>query len=228
MRREIGERVDREQVDPGRRVRRAVGRAALQRRAELLRQAQQAEVVDVHLRLGDVGAAPRGDAEGAVDLGVVDDDVDLAADLPRQLGHRAAVGQVERHQRHLRQRRDVVEPRQLLPWLGMADPDDLGAGLHQRLDQRLADLGLAVGDEDLAELGVAGHLAQHLVVGHVFALLGRKSDQHRGAGAVEARADVDAHRLRACGDATSPCRWTITVGPASSRTRPSRHGSRSR
>ena len=85
-------------------------------------------------------------------------------------------------------------PRQLLPRLGMADPDDLGAGLHQRLDERLADLGLAVGDEDLPELRVAGHLAQHLVVGHVFALLGRKSDQHRGAGAVEARADVDAHR----------------------------------
>ena len=115
---------------------------------------------------------------------------------PGQFGHGAAVRQVERHQRHLRQRADVVETRQLLPRLGMADPDDLGAGLHQRLDQRLADLGLAVGDEDLPELGVAGHLAQHLVVGHVFALLGRKSDQHRGAGAIKARADVDAHRLR--------------------------------
>ena len=93
--------------------------------------------------------------------------------------------------------RDVVEPGQLLPRLGVADPDDLGAGLDQRLDERLADLGLAVGDEDLAELRVAGHLAQHLVVGHVFALLGRKSDQHRGAGAVEPRADVDAHRVHA-------------------------------
>ena len=72
VRRVVRERVDREQVDPRRGVRRAVGRAALQRRAELLRQAQQAEVVDVHLGLGDVGAAPRGDAEGAVHLGVVD------------------------------------------------------------------------------------------------------------------------------------------------------------
>ena len=58
---------------------------ARMRRAELLRQAQQAEVVDVHLGLRHVGAAARGDAEGAVHLGVVDHDVDLAADLAGEL-----------------------------------------------------------------------------------------------------------------------------------------------
>ena len=74
----------------------------------------------------------------------------------------------------------------------MADPDQVGAGLHQRLDQRLADGGFAVADQHLAEPGVAAHLAQHRVVGHVGGLRFGESDQHRLAGAVEPRADLDA------------------------------------
>eukprot|EP01136_Pigoraptor_vietnamica_P035479 Opistho-1_new@100762 len=193
VRREVAQRVDRQQVDPRRRARGAVDRAALERGAELLRQAQQAEVVDVHLGLGHVGATARSDAEGAVHLGVVDHDVDLAADGTGQLGHLAAVGEVQRHERDLRQRRDVIEPvAHLLPGLGMADPDDVGAGLHQRAHEGLARLGLAVGHQHLAELGVAGHFAQHLVVGHVGTPFSRKSNEDGLAGAVEPGADTHA------------------------------------
>ena len=60
------------------------------------------------------------------------------------------------------------------------------------LHQRLADGGLAVGDQHLAELRVAAHLAQHRVVGHVRSLLVGEGDQHRLAGAVQPRADLDA------------------------------------
>ena len=164
-------------------------------------------------------------------FGVVDHDVDLAADLAGQLADRAPVGEVERHQRHLRQGSDVVEAGPFLPRLGVADPHDLGPGLHQRLDQRLADLGLAVGDENLAELRVAGHLAQHLVVSHVRCLLRRKSDQHRGAGAVETRADTDArgglpHRP-AAGAGEGRWRGDIRYADARSRSAP-RRGARGR
>ena len=85
-------------------------------------------------------------------------------------------------------------PPSLLPRLGMADPDDVGAGLDQRRTMRLADRGLAVGHQHLAELRVAGHLAQHLVVGHVGAPFVRKSNQHGLAGAVEPGADAHARR----------------------------------
>ena len=51
------------------------------RRPEFLRQAQQAEVIDVHLGARHFDAAARGDAVGAMHLGGVDQDVDLAADF---------------------------------------------------------------------------------------------------------------------------------------------------
>ena len=78
------------------------------------------------------------------------------------------------------------------------------------------DRGLAVGDQHLAELRVAGHFAQHPVVRHVCAPFVRKSDQHRLSGAVEPGADA----TRAGASPTSPCRCTISVGPASRCTRP--------
>ena len=82
------------------------------------------------------------------------------------------------------------------------------------LHERLADRGLAVGDQHLAELRVAGHLAQHPVVGHVFALLRSGNPISTAcAGAVEPRADAAPRVGRA--RRTSPCRCTITVGPAS-------------
>ena len=80
----------------------------------------------------------------------------------------------------------------------MADPDDVGAGLDQRAHHRLAHLGLAVGDQHLAEFGVARHLAEHLVVSHVGAPFVRKSNENGLSGPVEARAH--AHALRRLAD----------------------------
>jgi hypothetical protein len=121
------------------------------------------------------------------------DDVDLAADGARKLGHLPAVGEVQRHERHLRQRRDVVQAvAHLLPGLGVADPDDVGAGLHQRTHDGLAGLGLAVGHQRLAELGVAGHFSEHLVVGHVGTPFIRKTNENGLARAVEPGADTHA------------------------------------
>ena len=68
--------------------------------------------------------------------------------------------------------------------------------LTSALHERLADRGLAVGDEHLAELRVAGHLAQHLVVCHVFALLGREIRSAPPGPARSSRAPT-AHALRA-------------------------------
>ena len=84
VRREIGVRIDRQQVDPCHCAGLAVGAARAHGGAELLREAQQAEVVHVHLRARGFHALPVGDAEAAVHLGIVDEDVDLARDLRRR------------------------------------------------------------------------------------------------------------------------------------------------
>ena len=98
MRREIGERVDRQHIHPGCRARQAVGAARAHGGAEFLRQAQQPEVVDVHLGAGGLDARPVADAESAVVLGVVDQDIHLAADLGRQHADVFRVGDIERQQ----------------------------------------------------------------------------------------------------------------------------------
>jgi hypothetical protein len=171
--REVGERVDRKQVHPGHGAGEAVGAARAHRRAELLREAQQAEVVDVHLRARRLDAVAARYAEGAVVLGVVHQDVHLAADFGRELAHVLGVGDVERHQRHLGNLLQFVEPGEFLPGLGVPHPDELGAGRRERFYERLADAGLAVGDQDLAKLRIAGEFAQLAVFCHVHVLLVR-------------------------------------------------------
>ena len=109
----------------------------------------------------------------------------------------------------------------LLPRLGDAEPHDVGAGLHQRLGQRLPDRALAVGDQHLAEFRIAGHLAQHRIVRHVHCVLRRKRDQHRLPAFVEMRAHRDARRRGAIAMQVRQQR----LGPASSlhRAEPERH-----
>jgi hypothetical protein len=87
-----------------------------------------------------------------------------------------------------------LESRRLLPRLGMADPDRVGAGGGKRTNERLADRGLAVGDQHLAEFGIAGHLAQLSIVGHVRYVLIGKTHQHCHSGPVQPCADPHARR----------------------------------
>ena len=93
-------------------------------------------------------------------LGGVDDDVDLAADLARKLHDRLRIGEVERHERDLRQGSQLVGAGKLLPGLRLADPDELGPGGGELLDDGAADRALALGHQDLAPARVARHLAQ--------------------------------------------------------------------
>jgi hypothetical protein len=59
----------------------------------------------------------------------VDDDVDLAADLAGELADRPAVGEVERHQRHLAQAVMSSRPGSFFHGSAWPSPDDLGARL---------------------------------------------------------------------------------------------------
>src|SRR5258706_8073336 len=100
VRREIGERLDRKPVPPCRGARQAVGAAAAHRRAEFLREAQQAAVIHVHLRARGVDARANADAVATVIFGVVHQDIDLAADLRRDLADVLGIGDIERQERH--------------------------------------------------------------------------------------------------------------------------------
>ena len=73
---------------------------------EFLRQPQQAEIIHVHLGARGLDAVARGDAEVAMMVGGVDEDVDASADFAGEVLHGARIGQIERHQRDLRDRRD--------------------------------------------------------------------------------------------------------------------------
>lgn len=61
----------------------------------------------------------------------------------------------------------------------MTDPDDVGAGCNQRPNDGLARFGLAVGNQHLAEFGVACHFAQHFIVSHMGTSFGWESDHYR-------------------------------------------------
>src|SRR5260221_8404513 len=84
----------------------------------------------------------------------------------------------------------------------MADPDEVRAGGGERFDERLAGGRLAVGDEHLAELRVAGECAKLAIIRHV-CLLRRgsigKRDKHGLAGTIEL--DVRYHLARRLPDA---------------------------
>ena len=196
MRREVGERKHGQKVDPGRRARLPVGAARPHGGTEGLREPEQSEVVDLHLGLRHVRAAARGDAVRAVMLGIVDQDVDLAADLGGKLLYRSLIGEVERQQRHLRQCGERIEARGTLPRLGLPDPHDVRTRIDQSTGKRLAHGGSTIGDQGLAKLRVAGHLAQLSVVGHVRHVLFRKPHQHRHPRLVEAGVHANARGRR--------------------------------
>ncbi len=64
MRREIRQRIYGEQIDPGGGAGKAIRTPAAHRRAELLRKAQQAEVIDVHLGARGIDARTVADDDG--------------------------------------------------------------------------------------------------------------------------------------------------------------------
>ena len=187
VRGEIGQGVNRQQVHPSAGVGHPIGGAPLQSRAQGLGQAQQAQVIDLHFHARHVGAGAVANAVAAMHLGVVDDDVHLATDLASQGGDRALIAQVEWQHGHLWDRSQLSQARQLLPRFGMAHPHDVRTRFDQGAHQGLTHRGFAVGDQGLAELGVAAHFAQHFVVGHVLALFLWKTYQHRLARTVQTR-----------------------------------------
>ena len=201
MRRKVGERVNRQQVDPRYRRRLTISPARAHAGAELLCQAQQAEVVDVHFAARGFHPCAIADAVGAMHLGVVDEDIDLAADLFGEFLHAFGIGEVKWHHRDLRQGLDGIEPggvRSGFPRLGFTGPDQVCTGCGECFDESLAGCAFGVGDEDFAELRVASEFAQLFVVTHVGGLLVRQSCQYGLPGAVEARGD--AHAAGRCAD----------------------------
>jgi hypothetical protein len=176
VRREVGERVDRKHVHPRDRARLAVGAAGAHYRPELLREAKQAEVVHVHFGARGLHAGAVGYAEGAMVLGVVDHDVDLGADLGRHFTHILRIGEVKGQEGDLRDLRQLVESLELLPGLRVPDPDQIRLRFREGVDQGLPERRLAVGDEHLAELRIAGEFAQLPVVSHVDLLFGQRRE----------------------------------------------------
>src|SRR5260370_660902 len=81
------------------------------RRRESGAKPQQPEIVHIHLGTRRLDAVARGDAEAAMMVGGVDQDVDASADLAGGVLDRARVGQVERQQRDLRDRCQAIEAR---------------------------------------------------------------------------------------------------------------------
>ena len=169
-------------------------RARISAGAELLRQAQEPEVVDVHLGTCDVGAAAARRPRCAVHLGVVDQDVDLGAEGWPPSCDRARARQVQRAPRHLPSLASAVSARAASPG-ACAAHTAVRAGGDERAHEGLAERCLAVGDEHRAELRVAGHLAQLSVVGHVGCILIGKSQEHshcRSGRGAHARAPAPA------------------------------------
>ena len=104
------------------------------------------------------------------------------------------IGEVERHQRDLRQRRKPIEPGRFLPRLGITGPNQIGAGFDDCFDERLPHRRLGVRDQNLAEFWIAGHFTKLAVVGHVRGVLLRHCDQRRLAGAVDVGMDANPRR----------------------------------
>ena len=125
-------------------------------------------------------------------VGGVDQDIDLGADLAGQLAHRTAVGYVERNKFRLRQLAQRLEAGKLLPRLGFADPDQLGAGRGERPRDGLAGRGLAVGDEDFPRPRIAGEFAHLGILRQIGCSVLGQRHQHALARAVERRRDAHA------------------------------------
>ena len=172
----------------------------MQRRGECLRQPQQAEIVDVHLELRVLDAGARGDAEGAMTIGGVDEDIDLAADLAGERTHRAAVGQVERHRLHLRQLAQTPRSPAIF-FHGSASPVQTRSAPASTSARTTAwpITDLPSRDQNFAPARIAGQFAQSGIVGQIGPSLFRHGDQRRLAGAVERR--FDAHAARRGADA---------------------------
>ena len=116
----------------------------------------------------------------------------MAADLARKFAHRAAVGDVERHDGHLRQIAQLRRP--AIFFHGSASPIQIGSApaAAKRAHDGLADRRLAVGDQDFALPRIAGHFAQFRIVGQVGPPVCRHRDQHGLPGAVERGFDAHA------------------------------------
>jgi hypothetical protein len=91
-----GQRVGRQDVDPGAGAERAVRGARAQSGAERLGEAHRAEEACLHFGVGSDEVGPADDAPWANMQGGVDENVDAAAERACQLAHAGGVGDVER------------------------------------------------------------------------------------------------------------------------------------
>ena len=190
----IREGEDRQEIDPGDRVRGFICRTGLEHGSKLLSKPQQAEIIYIHLQLRGFNATTRRNGKGAMAIARVDQDIDFAADLAGKLADGIAIGDVEGNDHRFRQFAQCFKARRHLPGLGLADPDVLRTGLPQRPHDRLPERGLAVGHEDFARTRIARHLAQLRIFRQVRPPVFRTGDQHRLARPIECR--INAHAAR--------------------------------
>ena len=106
--------------------------------------------------------------EGAMTVGGVDQNIDFAADFagerPAPSARRSGRAGRSAAPAAIAQR---LEARRFLPGLGFADPDQVGARRRERAHHRLAERGLAVGDQDFSPARIAGHFAQLRIVSQI-------------------------------------------------------------
>ena len=131
-----------------------------------------------------------------MNLGIVDHDVDLGTDFGRKLLHRPRIGDIQRNQGDLRQRRQLGKARVPLPWFGVPDPDQVRARRSQRARQRLPYGTLSISYKDFSKLRVAGHFTQLPVICHVRYFLIGKCHEHRHSRSIQFRANQNAARRR--------------------------------
>ena len=185
VRREVAQRIDGQQIDPGGGTAHAISAAGAHGRAELLGQAQQPEVVDIHLGARGFNAVARRNAFAAMKLGVVDQDVDLATNRTGAVFHLARIGHIKRQHRDLGQLFQFVHARKAFPRLGVTDPDDLGTCVDQAAHDRLTGCGFAIGHQCAPKFRIAGELSKLRIVRHVCRLLYGKCHQYALPGPIE-------------------------------------------
>ena len=177
----------RKQVDERRRRINPVGTAGAHGRAEMLCQAQQAEVPDIHFVTRDGQAMAVHDAADARMFGCIDEDIDTMRDLPGHVRHGLAVGDIEGNYLHVRDSAQGCLARKGLPGICDTNKDDRCTGHRYRSDYCLSDFVASIRHQHPAELRIAGQFPQLHVILLVFGWMVRHGQRDGVAALVQAQ-----------------------------------------